>query len=92
MHVSNNLAPKEFDIAVRAYDKTLTKLIDHHALLKTKTLKTRPSASWYNSEIDVAKRLRRKLERAWRRSRSPDDFQIFKTQKNHVSYIINHEG
>ena len=33
----NNLAPKELDIAVRAYDKTLTKLIDHHAPLKTKT-------------------------------------------------------
>ena len=85
----NNLAPKELDIAVRAYDKTLTKLIDHQAPLKTKTLKTRPSSPCYNSEIDAAKRLCRKLERAWRRSRSPDDLQIFKTQKNHVSYIIN---
>ena len=33
----NNLAPKELDIAVRDYDKTLTELIDHHAPLKTKT-------------------------------------------------------
>lgn len=40
-------------------------------------------------EIDAAQRLRRNWERAWRRSRSPVDFQILKTQKNNRSYIIN---
>lgn len=39
--------------------------------------------------IDAAKQLRRNWERAWRRSRSPVDFRIFKTKKNHRSYIIN---
>ena len=83
------LPPKELDLCVKAYDTTLTDLINLHAPLKTKTLKTRPSMPWYNSEIDAAKRLRRKLEKVWLKSKSLEDFQRFKTQRNHVTYIIN---
>ena len=57
-------------IATRRYNTTLSKVIDCHALLKTKTMKVRPAVPWYIDEIKASKRLRRKAERTWRRTRS----------------------
>ena len=54
---------------VRRYNTTLSKVIDCHAPLKTKTVKVRPAVPWYNDDIKAAKRLRRKAERTWRRTR-----------------------
>ena len=39
---SNHLPPAELDLVVQEYHSTLTSLLDRHAPLKTKTLKTRP--------------------------------------------------
>ena len=57
--------------------------------LKTKTVKVRPTVPWYNDEIKAAKRLRRKAERTWRRTRSLSDLNIFKPYRNRVTYLMN---
>ena len=61
--------PRDLDALVRRYNTTLSKVIDCYAPLKTKTVKVRPAVPWYNDEIKAAKRLRRKAERTWRRTR-----------------------
>ena len=44
---------------------------------------------WYNADIDNAKRLRRKAERRWRKSKLLSDLTIFKSRKNHVTHLMN---
>lgn len=60
-----------------------------HAPLKTKTLRARPRVPWYNADIDAAKRIRRKAERRWRKTKSLSDLIIFKSKKNHVTHLMN---
>lgn len=79
----------DIDALVREYNSTLKKLTDRHAPLKTKVLRARSSARWYDADIDAAKRRRRKAERAWRKSKSLADFTVFKSFRNHVTYLIN---
>ena len=79
----------EIDNLVRKYNSTLKNITDHHAPMKTKVLRARPSALWYSAEIDAAKRRRRKAERAWRKSKSEASFKLFKTLRNYVTHLIN---
>lgn len=79
----------EIDNLVREYNSTLKNITDHHAPLKTKVLRARPSAPWYSAEIYAAKRRRRKAERAWRKSKSEASFKLFKPLRNYVTHLIN---
>ena len=78
----------DLDHLVDEYQETLSRLIDHHAPIKEKVIKSRPQVPWYE-EIAKAKRERRKTERVWRRSGLKSDFAIFKKKKNQATYIIN---
>ena len=79
----------EIDNLVREYNLTLKNITDHHAPLKTKVRRARPSAPWYSAEINVAKRRRRKAERAWRKNKSEKSFKLFKTLRNYATHLIN---
>ena len=54
--------PCNLDAFVRRYNTALSKVIDCHAPLTTKTVKNRPAVPWYNDEIKAAKRLTCKTE------------------------------
>ena len=71
------LLVSEIDNLVKQYNLTLKSITDHHAPLKTKVLRARPSAPWYSAEIDAAKRRRCKAERAWRKNKSEASFRLF---------------
>ena len=88
MHLHSEDA-RDLDAVVRRYNTTLPKVIDCHAPLKTKTSKVIPAVPWYNDEIKASKRLRRKAERTWRRTRSVSDLNIFKSYRNRVTYLMN---
>ena len=81
------LSSSELDLLVRDYNASLSSIMDHHAPLKTKTVRARPQVPWYNADIAEAKRWRRKAERRWRKTRLPEDLETFKRLKNHVTYI-----
>ena len=81
------LSSSELDMLVRDYNASLSSIMDHHAPLKTKTVRARPQVLWYNADIAEAKRRRRKAERRWRKTRLPEDLETFKRLKNHVTYI-----
>ena len=64
-------------------------LIDCHAPLKSKTVKARPSFSWYIAKTGAVKRLRRKGERRWRKTGRQEDLYAFKVERNRVTYMMN---
>ena len=41
------LSSSQLDMLVRDYNATLSSIMDHHALLKTKTVRARPQVPWY---------------------------------------------
>ncbi len=55
--------------AVSQYNTILQELLDKHAPVIRRTVTVRPSAAWYNDAIKDAKRVRRQLERRWRRTK-----------------------
>ena len=81
------MSSSQLDMLVRDYNASLSSIMDHHAPLKTKTVRARPQVPWYNADIAEAKRRRRKAERRWRKTRLPEDLETFKRLKNHVTYI-----
>ena len=68
------------------YNTLLSTVLECHAPLKTKTKVVRPTVPWYNDEIDCVRRLRRKAERKWRRTRGTEDLKEFKAKRNYVTY------
>ena len=63
------------------YDSTLSKLLDAHAPVISKTIKIKHTAPWYTNELRSLKRTKRKKERAWRKSMADEDYHTFKTAR-----------
>jgi len=53
---------------VELYTHACSDTIDLHAPLITKVATIRPDTAWYTKELWLAKTLRRKLERCWRKT------------------------
>ena len=71
------------------YDYTLRTIIDKHAPVKSKAITIRSEAVWYTEEIHEARRIRRKLERKWRKSGLEVDFQIYTSQRQAVTRLVH---
>ena len=71
------------------FSSTLRSILDIHAPIKTKTVVQRPHTPWINPEILQAKRERSRLERCWRRWKSPFDRKKFRAQCNSVRSLIS---
>ena len=67
---------------------TLNSILDIHAPLKSKTVVLRPHTPWINPEILAAKRERSRLERSWRRWKSPFDRKKFRAHCNFVRLLL----
>ena len=63
-------------------------LIDKHAPLRERVVTVRPKVPRYNSEIDTAKRLRRKLEHKWLKTKSQIHHDNFRQQCAVVNDLI----
>ena len=66
----------------------LTELVDMHAPMEKAKLVIKPRALWYTPSVAKAKRLRRKLERQWRRTKLTVHQQMFKEQRQQLSFLI----
>ena len=60
---------------------TLAQVLDWHAPLCTKVIRSRPLVPWFNEEIKVARREKRKAERKWRRTAG--------TREDMLAYKLN---
>ena len=88
---SSNLAvnvESDMHTVVQQFNHGLMYLIDKHAPLRERVVTVRPKAPWYNSEIDTAKRLRRKLEHKWLKTKSQIDHDNFRQQCAVVNDLI----
>ena len=61
------------ELLVDRYDKLLRDTLDILAPVKSRTIVLRPNAPWYNEDIGIEKRKRRRLKRRWHSSRLESD-------------------
>ena len=66
-----------------AYSDVVSKLLDKHAPLKTRTIVIRPLAPWYNNIVDALRKEVRKAEKRWRRTGLTVHKQIYKETNKH---------
>ena len=83
-----NSASNASDLADQ-FSSTLKSILDIHAPIRSKTVVQRPHTPWINPEILQAKRERSRLERCWRRWKSPCDRMKFRAQCNSVRSLIS---
>ena len=74
---------------VTCYNSTLTKLLDAHALVMTKTVVKPKCVPWFSNDIRLAIRSRRAAERKWRKSNLAQDYLSFKNARNRANYIMS---
>ena len=77
------------EVLASQYNSKLADCLDKHAPICEKTVTSRPKVKWYNDSLKVQKRLRRKMERTWRRSDLPSDEILYKQAKNTYDFILN---
>ena len=76
------------DLALR-YDTVVNQLIDKHAPVKISVRGTRLSFPWYNQDIHKARRVSRRLERRWRKSKLESDHQLYIVQRAATNEMID---
>src|SRR5664279_6355776 len=65
------------------YDRTLRSLLDVHAPTKSVCVRAARSAPWYDADCRAEKKVTRRLEKVYRRSRSTADRLLWSAQFNH---------
>ena len=65
---------------VKNYNKCLSITLDNHAPIICKIITVRKNALWYDNTLLSAKRLKRKLERKWRETKSISDYREYRNQ------------
>ena len=73
---------------VNCYNTSLQQILDKHAPKTNKTVIIRPNTRWYNAEIRQAKVIKRRLERKWKKSQLPADYQKFRDQCQSINLSI----
>ena len=68
------------NIFVEQLNSKLDTIISKHAPITEKKITIRPNTAWYNAALRNAKVIKRRLERKWRKSGKPDDYQLFRKQ------------
>ena len=78
----------QLDDLTTLYDSELRKAIDQLAPLKTRTIRVRMEADWYNADIRSLKQERRQAERRWLRTRLHQDRQLYQEKRAIVNTSI----
>ena len=70
------------------FNQVLTKLVDKHAPLKT-MISPKPHCEWLNQDILIAKQTKRRLERAWKKSKTPFNRSMYTKAVNRYNVMLN---
>ena len=70
------------------FDDMLCSIMNNHAPEETKYRTIRPRYPWYNADIREQRKLRRRLERKWRKHGLLEDKQAYLEQRVHVNKLI----
>lgn len=87
--LSDSNSSSSLDELVRQYETTLTSVLNDHAPVKKKVITLRPTAPWFNREIQVQKVERRRLERKWRKTKLTVHRELYTQQCDVVHKLIS---
>ena len=71
-----------------AYESITKSVLDKVCPITTRKRIIRPRLPWYNDDIHLSRRIRRRLENKWRKSRSEKDHEEWIVQRNRVIKLI----
>ena len=74
--------------AVESYNSVLKDIVDKHAPEKSRVIVVRADAPWCTSELVKEKRLRRKLERKYNKTKLAVDKERLDHQRNIYNYLL----
>ena len=77
------------DTLIGQFNTKMVSVLDNHAPEKSKSRTVRPRYPWFDNSINDQRRLRRKYERRWRKSGSPEDKKVYVDQKTLVNQLID---
>ena len=89
---SSELITNHKSTAAELYDQyhsTVTSLVNKHAPCRNVTCADKPANPWMTPDIHEAKRIKRQLERRWRRSKLPSDRARFNRQVHLCNRLLN---
>ena len=81
-------ATDDADKITKCYINAVTHTLDRHASSTERTCSNRARQPWYNSEIHSERRVRRKLEKKWRKTGLEVDHQCYVEQNKTVNSMI----
>eukprot|EP00057_Strongylocentrotus_purpuratus_P002063 XP_003723768.1 PREDICTED: RNA-directed DNA polymerase from mobile element jockey-like [Strongylocentrotus purpuratus] len=79
------------DDQVTFYNETVLEVLDQHCPATKRVHRFRSRPPWYTDEIHQARRLRRKVERRWRKSHTVESRQQYLSQVHAVCKLIERE-
>ncbi len=77
------------NVLINEFDRNMTEVLNDHCPEETKLRTIRPRYPWFNDTINEQRRLRRKYERKWRKTRSLEDREVYVEQKSLVNQLIS---
>ena len=80
--------PSNLSDLIDCYNSTLTNLIDKHAPLVSKIIRSKPPQPWFTPALNKLKSAKRRLERAWSKSHSSDDLKLLRSAANHYHAAV----
>ncbi len=86
--LSHLVLPDDVSEAFDRFHQALRHILDTHAPLQEKLISIRPKVPWMNDKILQARREKRKAERKWRATGLEVHKEIFRSARNHLSYIL----
>ena len=79
----------DVESAVHNYNEVLQNIVDKHAPEKTRVVTIRPETPWYNSNLAEEKRLKRKYERKYNKSKLAVDRELYCHQRDKYNNLLN---
>ena len=80
---------EDIDLFVKQIDDTMTAVLDKLAPVSTSSSRVRHRPRWYNSDVDDARRLRRRAERKWRKTKSEFDLVVYHERQDDVRSAVH---
>ncbi|XP_072019111.1 uncharacterized protein [Amphiura filiformis] len=77
------------DEQVQFYDATVCDVLDRYCPIQSRNRTIRPRVPWYNDDIHLARRVKRRLERRWRKSKLDTDREAYVVQLGVLSELIH---
>ena len=88
-HVENQF--DDLNTLVNKFEDSLRNILDNHAPLKTKQITIRTKYPWFNDDIKEQKKLVRRKEKEWKRTRSSETWAFLDQEKKKYRKMIKSE-